>query len=96
MLWQQGNYFNVEYRNDQVITWIDTFMITSFHTEAVWVHKANLTLPLFIDVPVSNQESERSCMCAMGFYFVSVYMIFRLDFGTVPMVWNILFFVLFE
>jgi hypothetical protein len=28
-----------------------------------WAHKTSLTLPLFIEVSVPNQESEMLCMC---------------------------------
>jgi len=31
-----------------------------------WSHKTSLTLPLFIEVPVPSQESERSCICVLG------------------------------
>ena len=43
-------------------------------------HKTSLTLLLFIEVPVSSQGSERSCMCVRGVNFVSVVLIFLLDF----------------
>jgi len=38
-------------------------------------HKTSLTLPLFIEVPVPSQESERSCMyiCARGMDFATFY-----------------------
>ena len=29
----------------------------------VWVRTTNLTLPLFIEVPVPSQENERLCAC---------------------------------
>jgi hypothetical protein len=31
-----------------------------------WVHTTSLTLPLFIEVPVPSQETERSCICFRG------------------------------
>jgi hypothetical protein len=34
----------------------------------VWAHKTNLTLPLFIEVLVASQESERSCICVLGIF----------------------------
>ena len=46
-------------------------------------HKTSLTLPLFIEVPVSSQGSERSCtcMCVRGVHVnLSVVLIFLLDF----------------
>jgi len=45
----------------------------------VCVHNTSLTPPLFIEVSVPTQKSERSCM------------IFILDFGIVPTVWYFLF-----
>ena len=39
----------------------------------ICVHKTSLTPQLFIKVPVSSQESERSCMCVRGIDFVSFY-----------------------
>ena len=40
----------------------------------VWIHKANLIPPLFIEVPVPSQESERSCFCIdlVSFYDFSI------------------------
>jgi len=35
----------------------------------IWVYKASLTLPLFIEVPVTS--SERSCICVRGIDFAS-------------------------
>jgi len=32
----------------------------------VWALKTSLTQPLYIEVPVPSQESERSCICALG------------------------------
>ena len=65
----------------------------------VWAHKTSLTLPLFIEVPVPNQESERSWMYVRGcnrIDFASLYYFDHLfDFGIVPTVWYILFFILF-
>ena len=47
-------------------------------------------------MPVPSQESERSCICALGPYILYFYIIFLLTLGTVPTVWNffILFFIL--
>ena len=63
----------------------------------VWAHKTSLTQPLYIEVPVSSQESERSCMYVLAisfclcFYNISVgsrkcddsvvYFVFLLDLG---------------
>ena len=32
----------------------------------VWTHETSLTPPLFIDVSIPSQESERSCICVLG------------------------------
>ena len=50
----------------------------------VWVHKTSLTPPLFIEVPVPIQESERSCICVRSIDLGSVSTIFLIDFGTIP------------
>jgi hypothetical protein len=42
----------------------------------IGIDKTSLTPPLFIEVHVSSQESERSCM--------PLSTILRLNFGTVP------------
>ena len=38
---------------------------------------------------------EQSCMCVRGIDFVSASTIFRSDFGTVPTLWYLLFFIYF-
>jgi hypothetical protein len=40
--------------------------------------KTNLTPPLFIEVPVTSQVCERSCICMLAFSTI-----FLLDFRTV-------------
>ena len=35
----------------------------------VWAHKTSLTTPLFIEVSVPSQESDRSYICVMGIDF---------------------------
>ena len=56
--------------------------------------------PLFIEVPVSGQESEWSCICGSyiykGILILSLCMIFSLDFGTVQTMWYLLFIILSE
>ena len=53
----------------------------------VWAHKTSLTLPLFIDVPVQNQESERSCILYVkGVSILPLSIILIFDFGIVPIV----------
>ena len=51
-----------------------------------WTHKATLTPPLFIEVPVPNDESERSGICVLGISILPLSTIFILDFGNVPTV----------
>ena len=35
--------------------------------EDVWAHKTSLTPPLFIELPVPNHESQRLCICMLGY-----------------------------
>ena len=35
----------------------------------VWVHKTSLTQSLFIEVYVPREESERTCICVLGYRF---------------------------
>ena len=58
-------------------------------------YKTSLTLPLFIEMSVPSQESERSCICVLGATILSFSTILVFDFGIVPTVWYFLFFVLF-
>ena len=51
------------------------------------LHITSLALSLFIEVPVSSQESEQSCICVLGVSIWPLSMIFLLDFGTVLTVW---------
>jgi hypothetical protein len=53
----------------------------------VWAHKTRFTPPLFIEVPVSNQEDERSCICELVISTVPLSTI------SYPTVWYCLFFV---
>jgi hypothetical protein len=53
----------------------------------MFTYKASLTPPLFIEMPVPSQESERSCNCLLGVSVVPLSTIFLLEFGTVPTVW---------
>jgi len=54
----------------------------------------SLTLPLFIEVSVPSQESERSCIVrSIDLAYVST--IFLLDFGNVVTVWYFLLYILF-
>ena len=49
----------------------------------VWVHQTSLMLPLFIEVPVPFQLSERSFICVLWVSILPLSTIFLLDFGTV-------------
>ena len=44
----------------------------------IWAHKTSLTPPLFIEVSVPRQESERSCICVLGVLILPVSMGFLL------------------
>ena len=52
----------------------------------VWVHKTSLTQSLFIEVYVPREESERTCICVLGYRFGLFLCFFLLNFGTVPIV----------
>ena len=44
--------------------------------------RTNLTLPLFIEVPVPSQESEWSCICVIRVSILHLSNIFLVDFGN--------------
>ena len=44
-------------------------------------------------MPVSSQETERSCICVLGVYILLISTIFLFDFGTVSTDWYFLFFI---
>jgi hypothetical protein len=52
-----------------------------------------LTTPLFIEMPVPSQKSERSCICVLGLSILPLSTFLIFDFGSVPTVWY--FFVFF-
>ena len=52
----------------------------------VWAHKMSLTTPLLIEVPVLNQESERSFICVIGVPILPLSRYLVLDLGIVPTV----------
>jgi hypothetical protein len=52
----------------------------------VWAHKTSLTAPFLIEVPVLNQESERSFICVIGVSILPLLRYLVLDLGTVPTV----------
>ena len=49
--------------------------------EGVWVHKASLTPPIFIEGTVISQESEWSCIIMLGVSILPFSMILIFDFG---------------
>ena len=59
--------------------------IISLRGEA-WARKVNLIPPYFIQVPVPNQESDRSYMCVLGGSILPLSTILIFDFGIVPTV----------
>ena len=58
-------------------------------------HKTNSTSPLFIEVPVPSQESERSSICVLEVSILPISMLFLQDIRTFPMCGIFLFFILF-
>jgi hypothetical protein len=50
-------------------------------------HKITLAPPLFIEVPVSNQECERWRICVFMEIYCASFYDFDIDIGTVPTVW---------
>ena len=49
----------------------------------IWAHITSLPLPLFIEVPVTSQECERSCICVLVVLILLLSTILILDFGNV-------------
>jgi hypothetical protein len=47
------------------------------------VYKTNLILPLFIEVPASSLESERSCICVLEVSILSLFLWFSIRFSSV-------------
>ena len=62
----------------------------------VWAYKTSLTPPLFIEVPVPSQESERSCVCVLELAMLPLSTFSSFDLGIVPAVLYFLFFLLFH
>jgi hypothetical protein len=50
--------------------------------------------PLFIEVPVSSQESERTCICILWGPRLPISMILMFDFRNVLTAWYFLFCIL--
>jgi hypothetical protein len=53
----------------------------------VCVHKTSLTPPLFIEVSVTCQESEWSCICVLVVSILPLSAILIFYYGIVPAVW---------
>ena len=68
-----------------------TTNVVSWLLGEVWAHKTSLTSPVFIEVSVPSQESERSCICVLVVSILSLSSILFLNFGTVPTVWHFFF-----
>ena len=60
----------------------------------VCAHKASLTPPLFVEVPVPSGEIETSCMCVLEVSILPLSMIFLSDFEAVSTAWYFFFFIL--
>ena len=58
----------------------------------LWGHEANLTPPLFIEVPVPSQESERSCIRVLAVSILPLSSIVFIDFWKCSE--SVVFFVL--
>lgn len=53
-----------------ITTYVKVGMTTSFHLEDWWIHKTNLSPPLFSEVPVQSKESERFYVFQRFFYVI--------------------------
>jgi hypothetical protein len=53
----------------------------------MWAHRTSVTPPLFIEVPVQNQESKLSCISVLEVSILHLSTIFLLEVDTVPTVW---------
>ena len=53
----------------------------------------SLAPPLVIEMPIPSQESERSCICVLGVWFLRLSAINLLDFTNVQTVWWVCFLV---
>ena len=58
----------------------------------LWAHKTSLTPPLFIEVSVPSQESERSCIFVLFVSILPLSTMFLFDFGVAPTVFFFLFY----
>ena len=67
------------------------FFLLSVIYVLMWTHKISINPPLFIEVPVPSQESERPCICVLEESIVTVSVVFLLHFGIVTTVWSIFF-----
>jgi hypothetical protein len=66
----------------------NTCMTTSFHKEGGLGIEISLIHPIYIEVPVRSQESERSCTCVQVVLILPLFLMFiRFDFGTVLTPW---------
>ena len=82
--------FVVEFPNKEKLPTLTTYFwhkhlhesIISLKGEA-WGHKASLSPAHNIEVPVSSQESERSCICVSGVSILPLSTILLLNFGNV-------------
>ena len=59
----------------------------------VWAHKTCLTHSLLIKVPGLSQESKQSCICVLAISILPVFMIFKLDFVNVPVLFCVFHFM---
>ena len=66
------------------------------HSYGCRLLKTNLTPPLFIEMHVPRQESDRSYIGVLGVLLLPLSAILIFDFGVVPVVCYYLFILLFQ
>ena len=69
-------------------TWKTLARPTHFTKRWGLAHKTNSTSPLFIEVPVPSQDSERSSICVLEVSILSISMLFLQDIRTFSIVWR--------
>jgi hypothetical protein len=65
----------------------EEYMFEPMQPMEVWIHKTSLTPPLFIEVSVTCQESEWSCICVLVVSILPLSAILIFYYGIVPAVW---------
>ena len=82
----QSDHFLIRYHSSVFV-----LNLLSIRLIDIWVHKTSLNPPLFIEVPVTNQECERWCICVRDtIYYMALSTILIFDFRIVPTVCYVL------